>query len=60
MSYARELMALEASWRIRDLEVVETLVCVTVAQGFPERIESDIRPESIMKDVDLWDRCGIM
>lgn len=53
-NYTRECLALEASPRIRGIDVVTTLERITREQGFPKRIKVDNGPEFISKDLDRW------
>jgi putative transposase len=50
----RECLALEASPRIRGLDVATTLEQITRRHGFPKRIKVDNGPEFISKDLDRW------
>ncbi len=53
-NYTRECLALDASARIRGIDVVTTLEHITREHGFPKRIKVDNGPEFISKDVDRW------
>jgi putative transposase len=53
-NYTRECLTLEASARIRGMDVVTTLERITREQGFPKRIKVDNGPEFISKDLDRW------
>jgi putative transposase len=53
-NYIRECLALDASPRIRGIDVVTTLERITREQGFPKRIKVDNGPEFISKDLDRW------
>jgi putative transposase len=53
-NYTRECLALDASARIRGIDVVTTLERITREQGFPKRIKVDNGPEFISKDLDRW------
>jgi len=53
-NYTRESLVLEASQRIRGIEVVKTLESITRTTGFPKRIKVDNGPEFISKDFDRW------
>jgi putative transposase len=53
-NFTRECLALEASPRIRGIDVVATLERITAEQGFPKRIKVDNGPEFISKDLDRW------
>jgi putative transposase len=53
-NYTRECLALEASARIRGIDVVTSLECITRTQGYPKRIKVDNGPEFISKDLDRW------
>jgi len=53
-NYTRESLILEASQRIRGIEVVKTLESITRTTGFPKRIKVDNGPEFISKDFDRW------
>jgi len=53
-NYTRESLVLEASQRIRGIEVVKTLESTTRTTGFPKRIKVDNGPEFISKDFDRW------
>ena len=53
-NYTRECLALEASARIRGIDVVTALERITREHGFPKRIKVDNGPEFISKDLDRW------
>jgi len=53
-NYTRECLALEASAKIRGIDVVTTLERITQDHGFPKRIKVDNGPEFISKDLDRW------
>jgi putative transposase len=53
-NYTRECLALDASARIRGIDVVTTLERITREHGFPKRIKVDNGPEFISKDLDRW------
>ena len=53
-NYTRECLALDASARIRGIDVVATLERITPEHGFPKRIKVDNGPEFISKDLDRW------
>jgi putative transposase len=53
-NYTRECLALEASQKIRGIDVVTTLEHITRTHGFPKRIKVDNGPEFISKDFDRW------
>jgi len=53
-NYARECLALDASAKIRGIDVVTTLERITRMHGFPKRIKVDNGPEFISKDLDRW------
>jgi putative transposase len=53
-NYTRECLALEASAKIRGIDVVTTLERITRDHGFPKRIKVDNGPEFISKDLDRW------
>lgn len=53
-NHTRESLALEASQRIRGMDVVTTLERITGKEGFPKRIKVDNGPEFISKDFDRW------
>ncbi len=53
-NYTRECLVLDASARIRGIDVVAALEHITREQGFPKRIKVDNGPEFISKDLDRW------
>jgi hypothetical protein len=53
-NYTRECLALDASARIRGIDVATTLERITAQHGFPKRIKVDNGPEFISKDLDRW------
>jgi len=53
-NFTRECLALDASQRIRGMDVVTTLERITREHGFPKRIKVDNGPEFISKDLDRW------
>jgi putative transposase len=53
-NYVRESLALEASPRIRGLDVATTFEQITRRHGFPKRIKVGNGPEFISKDLDRW------
>ena len=53
-NYTRECLGLDASAKIRGIDVVTTLERITKAHGFPKRIKVDNGPEFISKDLDRW------
>lgn len=53
-NHTRRCLALEASERIRGLDVVNVMERITRVHGFPKRIQVDNGPEFISKDVDHW------
>lgn len=53
-NHTRECLALDASPRIRGIDVVQTLERITQTHGFPKRIKVDNGPEFISKDLDRW------
>jgi putative transposase len=53
-NYTRQCLALDASARIRGIDVVTTLERITRDHGFPKRIKVDNGPEFISKDLDRW------
>ena len=53
-NYSRVCLALDASARIRGIDVVTTLERITREHGFPKRIKVDNGPEFISKDLDRW------
>jgi len=53
-NHTRECLALDASPRIRGIDVVATLERITLTHGFPKRIKVDNGPEFISKDLDRW------
>lgn len=53
-NYTRECLVLDASARIRGIDVVAALEHITGKQGFPKRIKVDNGPEFISKDLDRW------
>lgn len=53
-NHTRESLALEASQRIRGIDVVKVLENITRQQGMPKRIKVDNGPEFISKDLDRW------
>lgn len=53
-NFSRECLALDASPRIRGIDVVTTLERISREHGFPKRIKVDNGPEFISKDLDRW------
>lgn len=53
-NYTREYLALDASARIREFDVVSTLERITRDHRFPKRIKVDNGPEFVSKDLDRW------
>jgi putative transposase len=53
-NYTRKSLALEASQRIKGMDVVEVLERITKTEGYPKCIKVDNGPEFISRDLDCW------